>query len=79
MQHIFKGSIQVAVVGVLLRVTAEQCCHCWFFSLDLFFLCFIWGSEVFIENLGFFDSGQIFEMYVVILYFPFKNTVVSPV
>jgi len=37
MQHIFKGSIQVAVVGVLLRVTAEQCCHCWFFSLDLFF------------------------------------------
>jgi len=48
-----------------------------FFSLDLFFFCFIWGSGVFIENLGFFDSGQILEMYVVLLYFPFKNTVVS--
>jgi len=30
-----------------------------FFSLDLGFFCFIWGSGVFIENLGFFDSGQI--------------------
>jgi len=30
------------------------------FSLDLFFFCFIWGSGVFIENLGFSDSGQIF-------------------
>jgi len=30
------------------------------FSLDLGFFCFIWGSGVFIENLGFFDSGQIF-------------------
>ena len=27
--------------------------------------------------LGFFDSGQILEMYVVLLYFPFKNTVIS--
>jgi len=24
-----------------------------FFSLDLGFFCFIWGSGVFIENLGF--------------------------
>jgi len=42
-----------------------------FFSLDLFFFCFIWGSAVFIENLGRFDSGQILEMHVVLLYFPF--------
>jgi len=48
-----------------------------FFSLDLGFFCFIWGSGVFIENLGFFVSGQILEMYVVLLYFPFTNTVVS--
>jgi len=32
---------------------------------------------VFIENLGFFDAGQILEMYVVLLYFPFKDTVIS--
>jgi len=38
------------------------------FSLDLGFSCFIWGL---------FDSGQILEMYVVLLHFPFKNTVVS--
>jgi len=48
-----------------------------FFSLDLFFFCFIWRSGDFIENLGFFDSGQILEKYVVLLYFPFKNTVVT--
>jgi len=54
-----------------------QCRHCCFFSVDLFFFCFIWGSGVFIENLGFFDFGQILEMYVELLYFPFKNTVVS--
>jgi len=48
-----------------------------FFSLDLFFFCLIWGSGVFIENLGFFDSDQILEIYVVLLYFPFKNTVVT--
>jgi len=48
-----------------------------FFSLDLGFFYFIWGSGVFIENLGFFDSGQILEMYVVLLYLPFKNTAVS--
>jgi len=47
------------------------------FSLDLEFFCFIWGSGVFIKDLGFFDSGQILEMYVVLLYFAFKNTVVS--
>jgi len=48
-----------------------------FFSLDLGFFCFIWGSGVFIKNLGFFDSGQILEMYIVLLHFLFKNTVVS--
>jgi len=47
------------------------------FSLDLGFSCFIWGSGGFIENLGLFDSGQILEMYLVLVYFPFKNTVVS--
>jgi len=26
---------------------------------------------------GLFDSGQTLEMYVALLYFPFKNTVVS--
>jgi len=46
-----------------------------FFTLDLRFFCFIWGSSVFIENLFFFCSGQILEMYVVLLYFPFKNKV----
>ena len=45
------------------------------FSLDLGFFCLIWGSGVFIENLGFFDVGQILEMYVVLLYFPMKNAV----
>ena len=37
-----------------------------FFSLDLGFLL----------KFVFFDSGQILEMYVVLLYFPFKDTVV---
>jgi len=41
-----------------------------FFSLDLGFCCFIWGSEAFIENLGVFDSGQFLD-------FSLKNTVVS--
>jgi len=45
--------------------------------LPLLFFCLIWGSVFFIENLVFFDSGQISEMYVVLLYFPFKNTMVS--
>jgi len=55
----------------------NQCCHCWDFSLDLEFSCFIWGSGFLLKIWGFFDSGQILEMYVVLLYFPFKNTVVS--
>ena len=58
------------------RMLFNQCYHCWFFSLDLFFFFLSGGSEVFIENLGFFDSGQILEMYDVLPYFPFKNTVV---
>jgi len=48
-----------------------------FSSLDLGFICFIWGSWVFIKNVGGFDSGQILEMFVVLLYFPFKYTVDS--
>ena len=43
-----------------------------FFSLDLFFFCFIWGSGVFMENLGFFDSGEIFLNLCHITVFPFK-------
>jgi len=39
-----------------------------FFTRSVFF-CFIWGSGVFIENLGFFNSGHIFEIYAVLLYF----------
>ena len=52
------------------QVELDQCWHCWFFSLDLGFWGFYWKS-------GFFDSGQILEMYVVLLYFPFKKTIVS--
>jgi len=45
-----------------------------FFTRSGFFLfSLICGSGVFIENLGFFDVGQILEMYVVLLYFPMKN------
>ena len=36
----------------------------------LFYLFFYWKSV-------FFYSGQILEMYVVLLYFPFTNTVIS--
>jgi len=35
------------------------------------------GVSVSSGVLGFFDSGQILGMYVVLLHFPFKNTVVS--
>ena len=45
-----------------------------FFSLDL---GFFWGYGFFSKNLGFFDSVQILDMYILLLYFPFKNTVVS--
>jgi len=47
-----------------------------FFTRSGVFL-FIWGSEVFIENLGFVNSGQIFEIYAVLLYSPFKITIIS--
>jgi len=40
----------------------------WSFPVSFIFLLNIWGL---------FDSGQIFEMYVVLPYFPLKNTVVS--
>ena len=45
-----------------------------FFSLDLEFSSGFWG---FYWKSVFFYSGQVLEMYVVLLYFPFKNTVVS--
>jgi len=36
------------------------------------------ATAVFLSlDLGFFHSGQFLEMSVVLLYFPFKNTVVS--
>ena len=54
---------------------ADQCCHCCFFSLDLGVFCFI--CFFFIENVGFFNSGQIFKMYAVLLYFSFKNAIIS--
>jgi len=66
------------IFGRIPPLCCDQCCHwCFSFTRSVFFFCFIWGSAVFIENLGFFDSGQILEMYVVSLYFPFKNTVIS--
>jgi len=34
-------------------------------------------ADFFSLDLGFFYSGQTLEMYVVLLYFPFKNTIVS--
>jgi len=43
--------------------TSKNQPYCCFFSLDLFFFCFIWVS-------GFFDSGQILD-------FSLKKTVVS--
>ena len=53
----------------------NQCCHCsgfftrsGVFLFHLNFLLKIWGL---------FDAGEILEMYVVLLYFPFKNTTVS--
>ena len=47
-----------------------------FFSARSVFFLFDLGSGVFVENLGFFDVGQILKMYVVLLFFPMKNTVV---
>jgi len=38
---------------------------------------FFTRSGFLIKNLFFFDFGQFLEMYVVLLYFPFKETVVS--
>ena len=51
------------------------------FSLDPGFSCFIvFGVLEFLLKIwGLFDSGQILEMYVVLLYFPSKNAVVSSV
>jgi len=46
-----------------------QCCHCCFFSLDLGFLFYLG----FLLKICFFYSGQILELYVVLLCFPFKK------
>jgi len=45
----------------LLKISARV------FSLDLGFFYFIWVSGILTKNLGFFDSGQILEMYVVLV------------
>jgi len=51
------------------RVEMENLCSAWFSV----------SSKVlgFLLKICFFYSGQILEMYVVLLYFPFKNTVIS--
>ena len=46
------------------------------FSMDLGFFCLA-GVLVFLLIICFFYSGQILEMFVELLYFPFKNTVDS--
>ena len=64
-------------VGLGFRLVGNNVAAGSFFSQRLGFFCFVWGSGLFIENLGFFDSGQVLEMCVASLYFPLKNTVVS--
>jgi len=81
----FKGRIKISIM--ILVVKHETCfltsvlrysgnTATPVFLPDLGFFCFIWGFGVFIENLFFLYSGQMFEMYVVLVYFPFKNTAV---
>ena len=41
-----------------------KCSHCWFFFTRSVFFLFHLGFWGFIKNLGFFDSGQILEMYL---------------
>ena len=48
-----------------------------FFSLDLGFSLLSGVLGLLLKIWCFFDSGQILEIYVVLLYFPFQNTVVS--
>jgi len=62
------------IIAAGFKVASIQGYHCCFFFTGSVFFCFTWGSRFFIENLGFFDCGQILEMYVVFLYFPFKKT-----
>jgi len=50
--------------------------HSAIFSLDLFFSVSS-GVLGFLFKIWAFYSGQILEMHVVLLYFPFKNIVVS--
>jgi len=47
------------------------------FSLDLGFSCLTGVLGFLLKIWGLFDSGQILEIYVVLPYFLFKNTVVS--
>jgi len=65
----------VTVVGIFPHVTTEPVLPLLFFFTRSGVFYFVWGSGVFIENLGFFDSDQILEMYVVLLYFPFDSRI----
>jgi len=75
---------------MLTRLTPVATLVQWLLALLLLLALFhkIWGFSLLsgvlgflIKILGLFDSGQILDMYiicsVVLLYFPFKNTVVS--
>jgi len=73
----FIENVVLEKVGLGFRLVGNIVAAGSFFSQDQGFFCFVWGSGVFIENLGFFDSGQVLEMYVASLYFPLKDTVVS--
>jgi len=59
------------------ELVADSVATAGMFSLDLGFLFFIWGSGVIIENLFFLTLVKFFEIYAVIVYFPFKNTIIS--
>jgi len=60
---------------ITLELLLEQQCltTAVFFTRSVFFR-FIWDSGVFIENLFFFTLVKFLEMYVVSLYFRFKNS-----
>jgi len=69
-------SVTLAHFFVAQTIT-HQYCHFWgFFTRSGVFL-FHLGFWAFLENLGLFDSGQSLEMYVVLRYFQFINTVLS--
>jgi len=47
-----------------------------FFPRSVVFLFYL-GFWVFIENLFFFNSGEMFEIYTILMYFPFRNIIIS--